>query len=117
MKQPNPYDYLRVDRPGVDEPVDATSAWTITESREETVTITNAVLPDGFWVYGYNVYLANGKSSVRQPSAGRGCFRSQRDAKLHAVGFMKNNLSFFIPETQNAIRRAESSLLQAQLFG
>lgn len=113
----NKYEYLRIDDclEG-DDPVEATSSWTLTDSRLETVTITNALLPDGSWVYGYAVYWDRGGSSAKEPTAELGRFRSQREAKLHAVGFMLVYLEYFLPETQDALIRAESSLIQGQLF-
>ena len=113
----NKYECLRIDDcPEGDAPVEATSSWTLTDSRRETITITNALLPDGSWVYGYAVYWAKGGSSARDPTAELGQFRSQREAKLHAVGFLLIYLEYFLPETQNAILRAESSLIQGHLF-
>lgn len=113
----NKYEYLRIDDCAEgDDPVEATSSWTLTDSRLETVTITNALLPDGSWVYGYAVYWARGGSSARDPTAELGRFRSQREAKLHAVGFMLVYLEYFLPETRDALLRAESSLIQGQLF-
>ncbi len=112
----NKYDYLKVDCLEDVDPVEATSSWTLTDSRDETITITNAVLPDGSWVYGYVVYWAKGGSSTKLPTAEHGRFRSQREAKLHAIGFMLVYNNYFLPETQEAIRAAEASLLQGQLF-
>ena len=51
----NKYDYLKVDCLEDVDPVEATSSWTLTDSRDETIKLTNAVLPDGSWVYGYVV--------------------------------------------------------------
>lgn len=112
----NKYDYLKVDCLEDVDPVAATSSWTLTDSRDETITITNAVLPDGSWVYGYVVYWAKGGTSIKLPTAEHGQFRSQREAKLHAIGFMLVYNNYFLPETQEAIRAAEASLLQGQLF-
>lgn len=116
MKKHNQYDYLKTDCLEDVCPVEATSQWTITDSRDEAITITNAVLPDGTWVYGYNVYWHKGGVSSKLPTAENGMFRSQRDAKLHAIGFLKLYLAYFAPETQYAIARAEKSLLQGVLF-
>lgn len=116
MGQQNQYDYLKIDCLDDIEPVEAIASWTITDSRDETVTITNAVLPDGHWVYGYNVYWANGRMSATGPTAKFGKFRSQREARLHAIGFMKMFLPHFIQDTRNALRHAENTLLQGELF-
>lgn len=116
MPQQNQYDILKHDCLEDVEPVEATASWTITKSREETITITTALLPDGAWVYGYVVYWAKGGSSIKQPAAENGKFRTQREAKLHAVGFMKMYLSYFTPDTQEALRFGETSLLQGDLF-
>lgn len=116
MKAKNPYDNLKTDCLEDVEPVKASASWTVTDSKEETIIITTAVLPDGFWVYGYNVYWAkNGTSSVL-PTAEHGKFRSQREAKLHAIGFMKMYLPFFLQNTRDAICSAETTLLQGNLF-
>lgn len=116
MERQNQYDYLKIDCLEDVEPVEATSSWTITDSRTETITITNALLPDGFWVYGYIVYWGKGGTSAKRPTAELGKFRTQREAKLHAIGFMKLYLSYFIQDTRDALRLAETSLLQGQLF-
>ncbi len=112
----NQYDYLKSDCIDGVEPVEATASWTITDSRDETITITTAILPDGAWVYGYVVYWGKGGTSMKLPSAELGKFRTQRDAKLHALGFIKIYLSYFMPDTRESIRIAESSLLQGDLF-
>lgn len=116
MTQPNPYDSLRIDCLEDAVPVDATTHWHVTESRQETVVITNAVLPDGLWVYGYIVHWSKGSTSRKNPTAQHGKFRSQREAQLHAIGFMKAYLNYFRPDTQEAIRAAEGKLLQTKLF-
>lgn len=112
----NKYEYLKVDCLEDVEPVEATSLWTITDSRKETISITNAQLPDGAWVYGYNVCWANGKNSYKAPTAELGLYRTQRESKLHALGFMMIYLQYFLPETRDAIRVAESNLMQDNLF-
>lgn len=116
MRQQNPYDSLKIDCLEDVEPVEATASWTITDSGTETIIITNALLPDGLWVYGYIVYWGKGGISTKGPTAELGKFRTQRDAKLHAIGFMKMYLSYFIQDTRDALRLAETSLLQGQLF-
>ena len=112
----NKYESLKTECLEDVEPVEATSSWTITDSWRETITITNALLPDGSWVYGYIVCWAKGGISSKSPTAELGLFRSQREAKLHAIGFMLMYLAHFLPETQAALLSAESSLFQAQLF-
>lgn len=113
----NKYEYLKINDCLEDvDPVEATSSWTLTDSRSETITITNALLPDGTWVYGYVVYWAKGGASSKQPTAELGQFRTQREAKLHAIGFMLIYTDYFLPETQEAIRAAEASLLQGKFF-
>lgn len=116
MKTQNQYDYLKIECLEDVSPVEATASWTVTESRDETIIITSALLPDGFWVYGYVVYWGKGGSSSKGPTAELGKFRTQREAKLHAIGFMKMYLSYFIPDTRNALLSAESSLMQGHLF-
>ena len=116
MNTRNRYEYLKIDCLEDVEPVEATASWSVTDARHETITITTALLPDGSWVYGYIVLWANGGASRQLPSAARGKFRSQRDAKLHAIGFMKIYLSYFTQDTCEALRKAEAQLLQGQLF-
>ena len=87
-----------------------------TEGRDETVTIFSSPLPDGYWVYGYLVHWANGRTSVRHPTAALGRFRTQREAKLYAIGFMLLYLDYFLEETRARLHKAEASLLQAELF-
>jgi len=112
----NPYDYLRIDCLADCEPIDAMATFTLPEGRKEIISITTAIMPDGYFVYGYVVHWAKGFTSAVKPSAERGLFNTQREAKLHAVGFMKIYLSYFLPETQEALNIAEADLLQAQLF-
>lgn len=100
MKRRNQYDYLKIESHDAVEPVEATASWQITDSRHETITITTAVLPDGTWVYGYRVFWASGDVSSTKPSPSFGTFRYQRDANLHALGFMKNYLSYFTSESR-----------------
>lgn len=116
MEQQNQYDHLKIDCLEDVAPVEATAFWTVTDSRSETIIITNALLPDGRWVYGYIVHWAKGGTSSKMPTAELGKFRTQRDAKLHAIGFMKLYLSYFIQDTRDAIRVAEKDLLQGHLF-
>lgn len=116
MNTKNRYESLKVDCLAEVEPVEAQSSWTITESREETVTIHTSLLPNGLWVYGYSVYWANGRTSFRQPTAMLGLFRTQRDAKLYAVGFMLLYLDYFLGQTRFDICRAETTLIQTVLF-
>ncbi len=116
MTTKNPYEYLKIDCLEDVDPVEAQSTWCVTEGRNETVTIFSSPLPDGYWVYGYFVHWANGRTSVRQPTAALGRFLSQREAKLYAIGFMTLYMEYFLEDTQAAIRRAEASLMQAELF-
>lgn len=116
MTVKNKYDYLRIDCLEDVEPVEATSSWTLTDSRKEVITITNALLPDGAWVYGYIVYWGRGGMSSKGPTAELGKFRTQRDAKLHAVGFMSAYADYFTEETREALSNAEKSLIQTHLF-
>lgn len=112
----NKYDFLKIDCLEDVEPVDATSVWPLTDSRRENVSITSALLPDGYWVYGYKVYWAKGGESVKLPTAASGKFRTQREAYLHAIGFLLCYLEHFLPETQDAIHTAEKGLLHLGLF-
>lgn len=116
METRNPYDYLRIDCLEDVEPVEATASWTITDSSAETIIITNALLPDGTWVYGYTVYWHKGGTSTKRPTAQLGKFRTQREARLYAVGFMMLYLPYFTQETRDALHMAEASLIQGQLF-
>lgn len=116
MKTKNPYECLKSDCLADVDPVEAQSTWRVTEGRDETVTIFSSLLPDGAWVYGYLVHWANGRTSVQQPTATLGLFRTQREAKLYAIGFMLLYLDYFLEETRADLRRGETSLLQAELF-
>lgn len=116
MNNKNPYESLKLDCLENAEPVDAQSTWTLTESRDEVVTIFTSLMASGRWVFGYLVNWANGRTSVMQPSPALGLFSSQREAKLYAVGFMLIYLSFFTMETRTCLHRAEASLIQSELF-
>lgn len=116
MMSKNPYEYLKTEYLDDVTPVEAQATWSITDSREESIAIHTSLLPDGLWVYGYMVYWKNGRQSILRTSAENGLFKTQREAQLYAVGFMKLYLLYFQPETREAIIRAESSLIQTQLF-
>ncbi|HBN63015.1 MULTISPECIES: hypothetical protein [Duncaniella] len=116
MSTKNRYEYLKIDFLEDVSPVEAQSTWRVTKARRESVTIFSSLLPDGSWVYGYAVNWANGRTSVQQPTAALGRFRSQRDAKLYAIGFMLLYLDYFIEDTRIDLRSGEASLLQAELF-
>ena len=116
MSAKNRYESLKIDCLEDVEPVEALSSWSVTEGRDETVTIFSSPLPDNTWVYGYLVHWANGRTSVQQPTASLGKFRTQRDAKLYAIGFMLIYLEYFLEETRASLCNAEASLLQAELF-
>lgn len=114
--QPNPYNHLRIECHDDVAPVEATSLWPVSAGKAEQITITSALLSEGLWVYGYVVHWARGGISAKDPIAEHGKFRTQREAKLHAVGFMKAYLPHFLPDTQADILAAERSLQQDSLF-
>lgn len=116
MKSRNPYEYLRTDCLSDMEPVKAQSVWTLTNSRSESVSILTSVLENGAWVFGYMVNWHNGRNSSQDPDPALGKFRTQREAKLYGVGFMLGFLEYFIEDTRVALKDAEASLLQAELF-
>lgn len=116
MKNENPYERLKIDSITGAAPIEAQATWTITESREERITILTSVLEDGRWVYGYAVYWRGGGQSELRPSAANGLFGSQREAQLYAVGFMRQFLPYFMTGTQEAIKAAERKRMQGELF-
>lgn len=116
MKPKNRYEYLKLDCLADVDPVEPQSSWCVSAGRDETVTIFSSVLPDGMWVYGYLVRWANGRTSVKMPTASFGCFRSQREAKLYAIGYMLLFQDYFQDETRADLRRGEAALMQAELF-
>jgi len=116
MNNRNRYENLRIDCLADVDPVAVQHSLTLTDSRDEQITINTSCLPDGLWVYGYLVYWHNGRVSTSNPSAGNGLFRSQREAQLHAVGFMQLYLRFFTEQTREALHRAENKLIQTSLF-
>lgn len=115
MISKNPYWHLKSDCLTDAEPVDSQVTWTITECSSETITIFASMLPDKSWVYGYLVRWANGRTSVKRPSPELGKFRTQREAKLYAIGFMLQYLDCFTESTRLDIKKAESALLQSNL--
>lgn len=112
----NPYDYLNLKEVYIDAPIKEVYSFKVTDSRVETVIIYSAVHPSGLWIYGYLVCWANGRCSSMDPSVENGSFRSQNDAILYAIGFMKLYLEYFTAETQAALIAAESRFSQATLF-
>lgn len=116
MNSRNRYGYLKSDCLSDTAPVDAQSSWSLTDTRDEQITILTSLLPDGSWVYGYNVYWKNGRVSTSPTSAHNGLFHSQREAQLYAVGFMLIYLDYFTDSTKAALHRAERTLIQSTLF-
>ena len=116
MNTKNRYEFLKIDSLSDHEPIEPQSTWCLTEGRGESVSILSSSLADGSWVYGYIVHWANGRVSARKPSAELGRFRTQRDAKLYAVGFMLLYQAYFLEDTRASIRQAEANLIQAELF-
>lgn len=116
MNKKNPYESLKLDSRPDASPVDAQSTLRITESSDETIIISTSVLPDGLWVYGFNVYWRNGRVSASTPSGNNGIFRTQREAQLYAVGYMKMFLEYFTPESRSSLMKAETALIQTNLF-
>ena len=112
----NPYEYLKTPFLGDCEPIDATATFTVTEGRDESVSVYTAITTDGFFCYGYQVIWANGRRSFLAPIASNGLFKTQREAKLHALGFFKVYLQYFTEDTQAAINKQEAKLLQMELF-
>lgn len=112
----NPYEHLRLDVLSDYEAVPAQSAYTVTKDREETVSILAAVLPDGYWCYGYTVYWRNGRCSHANPDPSLGLFATQREAQLYALGFMSLFASYFTEATNLAILQAVAEKSQASLF-
>lgn len=112
----NPYEYLKLDALCDHEPIPAQSTWTITEEKEETVSIHASVLDDGNWCYGYTVYWKNGRHSHIDPDPSKGLFASQREAQLYALGFMSLYASYFTEATNVAIIQAVGEKSQATLF-
>lgn len=116
MNIKNPYEYLKIDCLEDVDTVEAQSTWIITDCDDERITIYTSVLEDGSWVYGYTVNWSRNRISTKKPTASLGRFKSQREAKLYAIGFFKLYLDYFIDDTKESLRRAEASLLQASLF-
>ena len=72
----------------------------------EIITIFTAV-ECGRWAWGYRVCWANGRTSFCNPSFRSGVFRSERDAILYGIGYMKSYAEYFQHDTVDNIRAAE----------
>lgn len=114
MSYTNPYEYLKI--PYLDDSPEyqPSSEIRISATSHESVFIHTAQA-DGYWIYGYQVYWANGQTSLRRPSKNFGLFKSEQDARLHCIGFMKAYLSHFLPETADNILAAERQYLKPVL--
>lgn len=114
MTYNNPYEHLK--SPYLDDSPDIapTSQITVSSHPAETIIIYTAI-SDGLWLYGYQVYWASGQVSTRQPSKALGLFRSENDARLYCIGFMKAYLAHFRPNTVENIRSAEAKFLTPSL--
>ncbi len=111
MDYNNPYESLKI--PYLDDSAEyqPLSETRISASSHESIFIFTAQA-DGYWIYGYQVYWANGQTSLRKPSKTFGLFKSERDARLHCIGFMKAYIDHFLPETAVNLRTAERQYLK-----
>lgn len=90
---------------------------TVSTDKEETIVILTTRRMDYSYVAGYNVYWKRGKQSTKVPSNKDGFhFRTTREARLYAIGFLLRYLEHFTPENQEAIKRAETEISQGTLF-
>lgn len=112
----NPYESLKSECLEDVLPVPPHNFWKITKARDEIIIIYTSRIDTGAWVAGYDVYWKNGRNSFLGTSAANGLFRSEHDAQLYMVGFMKVYLNYFTEDTQKMILKAESDLLQIKLF-
>lgn len=117
MKSANPYAYLKTPCLEPVELILPSSSWKVSISRDETITIFTAPAVCGsWWAYGYLVQWQNGRVSAHTVSSELGLFRSEREAKLYAIGFMLIYAEYFTEENRTSLRFAENSLIQATLF-
>lgn len=112
----NPYETLKLDVVVDHEPIPAQSTWTITEDKTETISILTAILPGGYWCFGYSVFWSSGRHSHMNPNPAMGVFSAQREAQLYALGFMSLHTSSFIEPTKIAILKAVAEKSQDSLF-
>ncbi|MCI9173273.1 hypothetical protein [uncultured Duncaniella sp.] len=113
---PHPFDYLRHEEYPDAPPIEDYTSETISDSRDETITILTAEVEPGKWVAGYSVFWLNHRHSFLAPSLANGWFDSQRAAKLYYLGFMHGYLRFFTMDNQSAIINAINKYQQASLF-
>ncbi len=113
-KLKNPYEHLKVSDTGTDRQSHPVSRMTVSSHPAESVYILTVCI-DGAWIYGYQVYWANGHTSQRTPSTSSGTFRTEQDARLYCIGFLRSYASYFRPDTLANIRAAESRLLKPVL--
>ena len=112
----NKYDHLKIDKL-VESPVFSEQFnIEVTDSRDETIQIITAPLQSGEWVYGYNVWWKNGRHSNAKPSPDTWLFRTEREARLHAIGFFLLYLPFFTQDSRQSLLRAEIIYSQGSLF-
>ncbi|MCM1310855.1 MAG: hypothetical protein NC301_07520 [Bacteroides sp.] len=116
MSDRNPYEYLAVSYLDDCPPLEAQSVYYITADPGETITIFTAQMRLGMYAYGYEVTWANGRKSYKSVAPDGRVFRSEREARLYAVGFMRLYESAFLPDTRRALIEAEHQLSQATLF-
>lgn len=105
-KYENPYETLKIPFLGDSPEFAPTSQFRVSAHPAETIFIFTSRV-DGYWIYGYQVHWTNGQISLRQPTKSFGLFRSESDARLHCIGFMKGFLKHFSEDTVNNIRAAE----------
>lgn len=113
MTQSNPYSYLKIDDDFDASPLEVQNTWVVDNSSDDIVTLFTSEASDGSWVYGYHVTWKDGRVSHKVPTAALGRFRSEREAKLYAVGFMLSFKDYFCESTVSALRRGEAELQQA----
>lgn len=111
MKVNNQYESLRIHYVGENRQFPADSEMKVSSSPAEQIFILTKSMEPG-WIYGYSVDWANGRRSFRNPSTDIGFFKTERDARLHCIGFFKVYREFFLPDTMANIMAAEKRIWQ-----
>lgn len=110
----NPFESLRV--PGIVGKVANTfNSRTICQRGDDSIEVMEAEVAPGKWGFGYIVNF-NGSRRQLLPGEGQGWFRSDKDALLYALGYVRARSSNLPLDFKYSIDVAISKLRNVSLF-
>lgn len=87
----------------------------VNRSNESVRLLLQEAMP-GKWIYGYVIYLENGREISRKPSLEYGCCVSENDAILHFLGLILSLKDIFSAEAIEIVNEMLGRKAQLNLF-